>query len=32
MHEQKIIDSILSGIDKEKCSIKAISLMCNEKA
>lgn len=31
MHEQKIIDTILAGIDKADCLVKVISLVCDEK-
>lgn len=31
MHEQSIIDTILSNIDTKDCEVKAISLICNEK-
>lgn len=30
MHEQKIIDEILSKLDTSSCNVKLISLMCNE--
>lgn len=30
MHEQSIIDTILSGIDKVDCSVKIVSLICDE--
>lgn len=30
MHEQSIIDTILSGIDTVDCKVKNISLICNE--
>lgn len=30
MHEQEIIDRILSNLVTENCCIKIISLMCNE--
>lgn len=30
MHEQSIIDTILSSIDKANCVVKIISLVCNE--
>lgn len=30
MHEQKIIDDILSGIDRRNCHVKVISLVCDE--
>lgn len=29
MHEQTIIDTILSNIDTEGCSVKAVSLICD---
>lgn len=32
MHEQEIIDSILSKLDQKDCEIKAISLLCTEQA
>ncbi len=30
MHEQKIIDTILAGLDSTNCDIKVISLVCNQ--
>lgn len=32
MHEQSIIDAILADIDKTNCSIRIVSLVCNEQA
>ena len=32
LHEQKIIDSILSRLDKQNIKVISISLLCNEKA
>ena len=32
MHEQTIIDDIVSRLDTENCKIHLISLVCNEKA
>lgn len=32
MHEQKIIDEILFGLDLSRCSVHCISLICSEKA
>ncbi|MEE1443040.1 MAG: AAA family ATPase [Blautia sp.] len=32
MHEQSIIDTILSSIDKRNCAIQLISLVCDEKS
>lgn len=31
MHEQSIIDTILANIDYTDCTVKKISLVCNEK-
>lgn len=31
MHEQSIIDRIINNLDKTKCEIKTISLICDEK-
>ena len=30
MHEQSIIDAILSNIDRSDCTVKAVSLVCSE--
>lgn len=30
MHEQSIIDTILTGIDHTNCTVKPVSLVCNE--
>ncbi len=32
MHEQKMIDTILSNVDKADCFVKIVSLMCDEAA
>lgn len=32
MHEQSIINTILASIDKTNCTVKIISLVCNEQA
>lgn len=32
MHEQEIIDRILSALDTERCDVRAVSLVCGEEA
>ena len=32
MHQQKILDEIISRLDTEKCRILKVSLVCTEKA